>query len=915
METDLSPLVSVVPSMGAHPHTDTTPRARAALRLSSSDGSTLKTLLKPLPTLSHARHHSTDAVLMRSKTPFDTASDIIRKQPPAKFLASQKGERVSALPSLAPVQKDTVEPSDARSEQSNEDECASDVTEDDSDLDEAQSSTESLVPPSSAGFEPKSESSPQPPCLQFPDAVDLRSPFPATIIQDHAQLDADKYAATANGVGLSPRANNVVRGFLIHGPLDRQLLGKAIEQVANLHPILSSTFHRWKERLYVQTSQGRMSVTMETPIVGHEEAQELITTARRKLFVLTMRSDMGLEDGDLKKKLSVVSLNGSEEGTLPSIVTGVPRPSTSKKKTVTFFEPDSTLPSPGNAPFPPIPSSSTSSTTNPAASDPLPLIRARLVPKSSQEHILVLLFPQVVCDYWSSCLFVQQLADCYAKMEQSRSYRPSMAALKADTKRQAMVATFEQERGRVLPLSKPPRTAPQSSLATSRLVHKKLTGPVDTDSTGYVPPFPANLQFHQVAHRESQLLKIMSKEKLWSFWQSMATATIQRQRGPPRVKVIPPVRLPSGLGLRTVRKAPPSALRPLTARSRPQTARRGALNGANFEVLNGPQTQFHFIKVVSGLWSSINKGLPESYLGSIGNDNLLNLLCLAVYVVLLGRCCRGWGCSQDTGLEGASKHRDGASNPLGETSEPLSLSNPAEGAVGQASAGVGNNGVQPGGKRTAMRGQLDLGTFLVGVDVSLRDLFPDLTVGLFGPLTNNVGLRVNLSSSETFADLVVALGKTLQSARNHSHFPFSTIAEEVGLIRGLPVRFTYLRQQDIIQLTSPSNFYFAETAVGVEGHGLARLGTGCYLTPLNSKMDDSCHMELVLWESEGGNVAGGFRFQLQAIQPDLVKLFAEEYTRLLDLMAVQPCTPLEDLASLVRPPFLSSSKTRSRNLR
>ena len=133
----------------------------------------------------------------------------------------------------------------------------------------------------------------------------------------------------------------------------------------------------------------------------------------------------------------------------------------------------------------------------------------------------------------------------------------------------------------------------------------------------------------------------------------------------------------------------------------------------------------------------------------------------------------------------------------------------------------------------------------------------------------DVGLRVNLSSSETFADLVVALGKTLQSARNHSHFPFSTVAEEVsillqrahvphtvlfsskvGLIRGLPVRFTYLRQQDIIQLTSPSNFYFAETAVGVEGHGLARLGTGCYLTPLNSKMDDSCHMEVVGSERE-----------------------------------------------------------------
>ena len=140
METDLSQLVSVVPSMGAHPHIDTTPRARAPIRLSSSDGSTLKSLLKPLPTLSHARHHSTDAVLMRSKTPSDTAPDIVRKQPPVKVIASlQKGERASALPSLPSVQKDTVfvEPSDARSEQSNDDECASDVTDDDSDFDEA----------------------------------------------------------------------------------------------------------------------------------------------------------------------------------------------------------------------------------------------------------------------------------------------------------------------------------------------------------------------------------------------------------------------------------------------------------------------------------------------------------------------------------------------------------------------------------------------------------------------------------------------------------------------------------------------------------------------------------------------------------------------------------------------------------
>ena len=43
----------------------------------------------------------------------------------------------------------------------------------------------------------------------------------------------------------------------------------------------------------------------------------------------------------------------------------------------------------------------------------------------------------------------------------------------------------------------------------------------------------------------------------------------------------------------------------------------------------------------------------------------------------------------------------------------------------------------------------------------------------------DVGIRVNLSSCETFVDLVVALGKSLQSARNHYNFSFATVTEEV----------------------------------------------------------------------------------------------------------------------------------------
>ena len=60
----------------------------------------------------------------------------------------------------------------------------------------------------------------------------------------------------------------------------------------------------------------------------------------------------------------------------------------------------------------------------------------------------------------------------------------------------------------------------------------------------------------------------------------------------------------------------------------------------------------------------------------------------------------------------------------------------------------------------------------------------------------------------------------------------------------LPIKFSYLLQNDVIQLTNPQDFYFVETAVGVEGHGLARFGSSCYLTPINSKLDDHCYLEV-----------------------------------------------------------------------
>ena len=102
--------------------------------------------------------------------------------------------------------------------------------------------------------------------------------------------------------------------------------------------------------------------------------------------------------------------------------------------------------------------------------------------------------------------------------------------------------------------------------------------------------------YFQIALREAQHLIEVPKEQLWSFWESLCTAVIKRQHGAPRIKVIPPVRLPGKLGATKGSKLS----RPKTSRLRPATARfiasRDSSNASRND-LAGPLSSFHFIKV------------------------------------------------------------------------------------------------------------------------------------------------------------------------------------------------------------------------------------------------------------------------------------------------------------------------------
>ena len=162
----------------------------------------------------------------------------------------------------------------------------------------------------------------------------------------------------------------------------------------------------------------------------------------------------------------------------------------------------------------------------------------------------------------------------------------------------------------------------------------------------------------------------------------------------------------------------------------------------------------------------------------VREEELLCLMCLGAYVLLLGRCCRGWGAEEaaaggrrgeeavaggrrgeeavvggrrgEEAVAGGRREGTGEPCPTPDRTERQTLSSQAQGsrrpvkdplqqykAVGGSEAAI----VVPGSparrkSRATMGGKLDLGSFLIGVEVSLRHSHPKMTQGLFGPLTN-----------------------------------------------------------------------------------------------------------------------------------------------------------------------------------
>ena len=91
-----------------------------------------------------------------------------------------------------------------------------------------------------------------PSMIKFPVQCCFNDLFPATLAQVHLLMDMEQLG----DLEASSKIDNIVRGMKIHGPLNINLLSKALEQIVKLHHILTLRVLYRKEHYMLQSSSG-----------------------------------------------------------------------------------------------------------------------------------------------------------------------------------------------------------------------------------------------------------------------------------------------------------------------------------------------------------------------------------------------------------------------------------------------------------------------------------------------------------------------------------------------------------------------------------------------------------------------------------------------------------------------------------
>ena len=136
--------------------------------------------------------------------------------------------------------------------------------------------------------------------------------------------------------------------------------------------------------------------------------------------------------------------------------------------------------------------------------------------------------------------------------------------------------------------------------------------------------------------------------------------------------------------------------------------------------------------------ATLRGSVPGSSIASIPEQHLVQIFCLSAFTLMLGRCCRGWGKDEKVAnqLRGQADGCSGCfQNQEGSSTRVPAVTHNVRGVTQQSAEGRAQHRPKTA-HRSMAGGKLDLGSFLIGVEVSGRDLDPERMAGVFGPFTN-----------------------------------------------------------------------------------------------------------------------------------------------------------------------------------
>lgn len=126
------------------------------------------------------------------------------------------------------------------------------------------------------------------------------------------------------------------------------------------------------------------------------------------------------------------------------------------------------------------------------------LMRAKLLQYSLQDHLLVLSFSRLVCDYWSSCLFLQQVSKVYTQLETgTQASRALTRTLRDDSRSRSHFTALGGERfNRSFPGARTAFVRTATKLQPIR--QPNLTTPLPINHHDSSPLQPTQIHFQQV---------------------------------------------------------------------------------------------------------------------------------------------------------------------------------------------------------------------------------------------------------------------------------------------------------------------------------------------------------------------------------------------------------------------------------